>query len=96
MKPPEKLRLDTLVKSTMKGEYLEIDDQKQFVIDVVTESGKAEQTSLRLTCLHMWIREIKQSTDEFNAKEYGLTPAAPSASEQSSPAKSNPNPAVQG
>ena len=95
MKPPEKLRLDTLVKSTMKGKYLEIGDQKQFLIDVVTESEKAEQTSLRLTCLQTWIREIKKSTDDFNAKEYGLTPAAPSASGQSSAAKAIPNTVVQ-
>ena len=95
MKPPEKLRLDTLVKSTMKGEYLEIGDQKQFLIDVVTESGKAEQTSLRLTCLQTWIRDIKKSTDEFNAKEYGLTAGTPSDSGQSSPAKAIPNPAAQ-
>ena len=96
MKAPEKLRLDTLVKSTMKGEYLEIADQKQFLIDVVTESGKAEQIALRLTCLQTWIREIKKSTDEFNAKEYGFTPEAPSSSGNVGPAKVLPNPAVQG
>jgi hypothetical protein len=85
-----------LVDSTIKGEYLEIGDQKQFLIDVITESGKADEISLRLTCLQTWIREIKKSTDEFNAKEYGLTPAAPSASAQSSSAKAIPNAAVQG
>lgn len=73
MKPPETLRLYDLAKSTMTGQYLEIVDQKQFVIDMVNESAKATDAALRLSCLQGWIRDAKKTTDEFNSKEYGLS-----------------------
>jgi hypothetical protein len=90
MKPPSKLKLETLVRTTIKGQYVEIRDQKQFVIDVLNETGKAEQTSLRLTCLQNWIQDVKKSTDELNSKEYGLAPNIPKNPVKSNPVKNVP------
>jgi hypothetical protein len=85
MKSPEQLQLYTMVKSTMKGEYLEIKDQKKFLLGVVAESAKAEDHSLRLSCLQKWIEETRKQVEEFNDKQYGLVPEASASAAKRAP-----------
>ena len=73
MEPPARLKFDSLIKSSIKGEYIDIGDQKRFLLAVTDEAYKAESAIARLQCLQEWVHAIKKTTDESNSKEYGLT-----------------------
>lgn len=90
MEPPTRLKFDSLIKSSIKGEYIDIGDQKQFLIAVAEEAHKAELTASRLQCLQEWVHAIKKLTDESNAKEYGLATSVSTATTKSKEAKSAP------
>lgn len=74
MMPPEKLMFLPLIDSTNKNGFIDIGDEKKFLLKLIREAEKSELIANRLNCLQGWLTKVKTSTDEFNASEYGLTP----------------------